>query len=192
LITFQRGNLTRDSAVLLGVVLAVYSASLIGSAVQRALLAPFFARLDTRTPLRNTVYGVLANLVLLPVLVLPFGVRNVSAVVGVAIAYSLAQYVNVAHAWYRLRREIGTPRTGPRRWLLSVVGMSLVSSAVMVVAYGLLRLDQPWHRGELILRTGLVGVGGLAALVVAAHFLRVAAPHASWRRMLPTQAQGRA
>ena len=73
---FHRGSLTRASAALLGVLLAVYSISLVGSAVQRALLAPFMARLDTRTVLRNTIYGVVANLVLLPLLTLPFGLRQ--------------------------------------------------------------------------------------------------------------------
>ncbi len=114
LVLFRRGNFSRSDATLLGLALAIYAASLVGSGVQRALLAPFYARLDTRTPLRNTVYGVAANLALLPILVLPLGLRDPDAILGIALAYSLAQYVNVAHAWSRLRSDIGMgfPRIG--------------------------------------------------------------------------------
>ena len=87
------------TAELLGTVLVVYAISLVGSAVQRALLAPFFARLDTRTPLRNTFYGVVANLVLAAGLHARRSACTTSmAIIGVALAYSLAQYVNVGHA----------------------------------------------------------------------------------------------
>ena len=94
LVVFQRGRFTRADALLLGAVITLYSASLVGSGVQRALLAPFFALLDTRTPLRNTIYGVLANLVFLPVAVAGIAVAGRPAVLGVAVAYSAAQYVN--------------------------------------------------------------------------------------------------
>ena len=182
-ILFERGNLTRSGAELLGLVLAVYSASLVGSAVQRALLAPFFARLDTRTPLRNTVYGIAANLVLLPVCVLPFGRRS-TAVVGVAIAYSLAQYVNVGHAWYRLRRDVGDPLQDSASWAMRLLGLSAASGAVMTAAYLLLRLDQPWHRPELIVRTAAAGAGGLLALGLGALLVagRLGAGD-GWRRL---------
>jgi peptidoglycan biosynthesis protein MviN/MurJ (putative lipid II flippase) len=182
-ILFERGSLTRSGAELLGLVLAVYSASLVGSAVQRALLAPFFARLDTRTPLRNTVYGIAANLVLLPLCVLPFG-RSAHAVVGVAIAYSLAQYVNVGHAWYRLRRVVGDPLQGSGPWALRVVGLSAASAAVMAAAYVLLRLDQPWHRPELMVRTAATGAGGLLALGLGALLVAGVGAGGGWQRLL--------
>ena len=47
-----------------------------------------------------------------PLLVLPFGLHNPSAIIGVALAYSLAQYVNAGHAWYRLTHTDGNPLRG--------------------------------------------------------------------------------
>jgi len=171
LVVFQRGSLTRDGASLLGLVLAIYSASLIGSAIQRALLAPFFARLDTRTPLRNTTYGIVANLLFLPAFVLPFGLHSANAVLGVALAYSLAQYVNVAHAWFRVRGVVGDPLAGVSGWLTRLLCASLVSGGVMAGAYAVFRLDTPWPRTELLARTAGVGAGGLVVLGAAALLL---------------------
>ncbi|PZR80546.1 MAG: hypothetical protein DLM65_07850 [Candidatus Aeolococcus gillhamiae] len=167
LTVFQRGNFTRASASLLGVILAVYSISLVGSALQRVLLAPFFARLDTRTPLHNTVYGVLANLALLPLLTLPFGWGNRNAIIGIALAYSLAQFVNVTHAWYCLRRAIGSPARGLARLAPRLVAASVISGAAMVGAVLLFQLDDSLSTGTLFLRTAVTGLGGVAILALA-------------------------
>jgi putative peptidoglycan lipid II flippase len=167
LAVFQRGSFSRTSAMLLGTVLAVYSISLVGSAVQRAMLAPFFARLDTRTPLRNTIYGVVANLALLPLLVLPFGFHNPQAIIGVALAYSLAQFVNVGHAWYRLSRLDGNPAVGIVPFVLKLLIASALSAAAMIVASILLQLDGSLGRTQLLLLTPVAGLAGCAVLAAA-------------------------
>jgi murein biosynthesis integral membrane protein MurJ len=164
LVVFRRAHFTRDNAMMLGVVLAVYSLSLVGSAVQRAMLAPFFSRLDTRTPLRNTFYGMAVNMLLLPICVLPFG-RTENGIIGIAIAYSLAQYVNVAHAWYHMKRDLDLSMRGigPTFWRLA--GASLLSGAAMVGGYYALGMNVPSLRWMLLWKTvldGLLGFGVLA------------------------------
>jgi putative peptidoglycan lipid II flippase len=161
---FHRGQLTRDDAVLLGIALAVYAVSLVGSAVQRAMLAPFFARLDTRTPLRNTVYGVVANLALVPLLVLPFGGDNANGILGVAAAYSLAQYVNVAHAWYRMRRDMDIHLDGLAPFVARLVAATAVMTGVLVAGFVALRLGAPHGRWALLLETCAVAAAGLVVL----------------------------
>ena len=166
---FHRGRFTRDEAALLGVTLAVYAASVPGSGIQRSLLAPFFARLDTSTPLRNTLYGVVANLALVPVCIAFFGHTD-RAVIGVAIAYSVAQYVNVGHAWARLRAT-GIPIAGLGRMLAPLLVAAAASTAVMVGGSAALHLSAPHHRLALLVQTALVGLvgagvfGGVAALL---------------------------
>ena len=90
---FGIGRFSHDDARLLGLVIAVLSVSFIFSAVQRALLLPYYAVRDTKVPLRNSVYGALANVVLLPLCVLPL--RNTDyadyALLGLAAAYVLVQ-----------------------------------------------------------------------------------------------------
>ena len=180
---FHRGSLTRASAELLGVLLAVYSISLVGSAVQRALLAPFMARLDTRTVLRNTIYGIAANLVLLPLLTLPFGLGNQHAILGVALAYSLAQFVNLGHAWYRLHRTIGWRPVGLAAFTAKVAAASLISGAAMVGAGALLGLDQVTDRVVLIFLTLGVAVLGGAVLAAALFALSGGDLVATWRSL---------
>ena len=183
MVVFQRGNFSRASASLLGIVLAVYSISLVGSALQRVLLAPFFARLDTRTPLRNTIYGVAANLALLPLLTLPFGWGNPNAIIGIALAYSLAQFVNVAHARHRLRRMIGSPGRGLARLAPRLIGASVISGAAMLGAVLLFQLDDALPRGTLFLRTALTGLGGAAILAAAMLILAGKDLSTSWRSL---------
>jgi putative peptidoglycan lipid II flippase len=180
---FERGNFKLASAELLGTVLAVYAVSLMGSAVQRALLAPFFARLDTRTPLRNTIYGVVANLILLPILVLPFGLNNQMAIVGVALAYSLAQYVNVAHGWYRLTRVDGNPGRGLVAYTMKLATASAISACVMIAASAALDLYGSVDRTHLLVFTPVVAVLGLAVLALLMALLN-GGEMAGWRTAL--------
>jgi len=183
LAVFHRGSFTQPSAQLLGTVLAVYSISMVGSALQRALLAPFFARLDTRTPLRTTLYGVIANMALLPLLVLPFGFHNKSAIIGVALAFSLAVYVNVGHAWYHLSRSDGPPGRGLLGFTLRLVAASGLSALVMIGVSLALNLYQTFDRVTLLILTPAVGLIGLAVLLVAMYLL-AGREIAGWRRLL--------
>ena len=171
---FHRGSFSETDATILGLAMVVYSASIIGSGVQRGMLAPFFARLDTKTPLRNTLYGVMANLVLVPICMLPFGTRDPYAVIGVAAAYSIAQYVNVAHIWFHLRRDIGTSSTGMSELVLPLIAAAAACLGVLLLGYRLFDLggtDQT--RFVLLLETGVVGLAGLAVFAAVGSAFRL-------------------
>jgi len=183
---FHRGQFLLPQAELLGTVLVVYSISLVGQALQRALLAPFYARLDTRTPLRNALYGLIANLVLLPLLVLPFGLHNANAIIGVALAYSLAQYVNAGHAWYRLTHTDGNPLSGVLPFVVRLVIASGLSALAMIGASLVLNLGDESRNGDrvqLLIRTPIAGLVGLAVLLVAVYVL-AGGEIRNWRSLL--------
>lgn len=164
---FRRGSFTDDDARLLGLVLAVYAASLVGSGVQRALLAPFFARLDTKTPLVNTVIGIVVNLALLPALVLPFQ-GSANATIGVAVAYSIAQYANLWHAYTRLRHIFPEPFGGLVRFAVSLGFSGLVAAGAM----GAVRYLGDWDGigstevVDVAAELAAAGAAGAVALVV--------------------------
>lgn len=178
---FSVGRFTADQAQLLGLAMAVYAASLVGSAVQRSLLSPFVASRDTRTPLRNTVYGLLANVLLLPLFVLPFRGSGL-AVLGVALAFSLAQYVNVGHAWWRLHREFGVSLR-PTGWpFLRTLAASALAAAAMLGTGLLLGIEgHALQRLALLGFTLLAGAVGLAVYVVAESAMQRRSPVALLR-----------
>jgi putative peptidoglycan lipid II flippase len=187
---FDRGKFTLIEAGLLGTVLMVYAVSLPGQALQRALLAPFYARLDTRTPLRNALYGLIANLILLPLLVLPFGLHNINAIIGVALAYSLAQYVNAGHAWYRLTHTDGNPLRGVLSFATRLLIASGLSAAAMIAASLLLNLggeardaNRIADRVQLLIRTPIAGIVGLVVLLAAVYLL-AGGEIRNWRSLL--------
>ena len=183
---FDRGKFTLLEAGLLGTVLMVYAISLVGQALQRALLAPFYARLDTRTPLRNALYGLIANLVLLPLLVLPFGLHNINAIIGVALAYSLAQYVNAGHAWYRLTETDGNPMRGILVFAIRLLSATALSAVAVIGASLVLNLGHASHVGnrvQLLIRTPVAGLLGLAVLLVALYLL-AGGEIRNWRSLL--------
>jgi hypothetical protein len=88
-------------------------------------------------------------------------------VLGVAVAYSLAQYVNVAHAAYRVRSVAGSPWRGMGGFALKLTLASGLSALAMLPAERWLGLDH--SNSRLVEVAGLVGVGaiGLAALGAA-------------------------
>jgi peptidoglycan biosynthesis protein MviN/MurJ (putative lipid II flippase) len=100
----------------------------------------------------------------LPLCMLPFGFHNRDAVIGIALAYSLAQYVNVAHAWARLRPALGRKLGGMWVFFARLCVVSGLSGAVMLAGYRLLDLNAPMTRQELLVRTAAVAVAGLVVL----------------------------
>jgi putative peptidoglycan lipid II flippase len=164
---FQRGDFSGVAAGLLGTTLAVYSASLVGSAVQRALLAPFFAAKDTRIPLANTVVGVVLNLALLPAFVLPWGTDKAQAIIGVAAAYSVAQYGNVTHAWLRVRRRFGIRLQGLGPMVIRLAAASILMLGVLIPGRWVAGLEDQMRRPELLIRTTLLAAAGVVVFVAS-------------------------
>jgi putative peptidoglycan lipid II flippase len=164
-VLFSRGRFSPHDAALLAVVLSVYASSLIGAGVQRALLAPFFARLDTRVPLRNSLYGNIANVAMLPTVLLFRG--SDKAVMCIAVAFSITQYINVAHAWFRLRKIIDRPLAGLAPWLLRVTAATLVQAGVLVGLYRVIGLGGRPGRFVLLGKIAVASVGGLLAFAGA-------------------------
>lgn len=165
---------TPDVVTLMGVLMALYSLSFAGSGIQRALLAPFYAMRDTKTPLTNTILGIAANIALIFALDAVMGDWE-HAVYLFPIAYSLSQYVNVAHAWWRMRGIPGLERLP----LLVPLGGSLASGLVGGgVAWLVLRFapESPGALAPLLATIAGLGVSGLAGMLAFRRGSRAAAP----------------
>lgn len=148
---------TPEALALMGSLMALYSLSFAGSGIQRALLAPFYAMRETRIPLLNTIYGIAANIALIFILDAAIGDRP-NAVYLFPIAYGISQYVNVAHAWWRMREVPGLERLP----LTIPLGGSLVA--------GLAGGGIAW----LVLRLAPSGLGRLTPILASLLGLAVA------------------
>lgn len=100
------------------------------------VLAPaFYARQDTRTPMRAAIWTVVANVVLTVAIVTPLwrgGVEGSHA--GIALATALAGILNAGLLWRVLRRSgLYRPQPGWGRFLLRLLA-ACVAMAVVVLA----------------------------------------------------------
>lgn len=166
LAVFVRGSFSRGDATRLGIVVAILSLALVGEALQRVLLAPFYAALDTGTPLRNACYGAATNLALLPIGALAFS-GTYGALFGIAIAFTVSEYVGAAHAWVRLRSRIGAPAVELRSTLRRILPPAAAAGTACVVLSAVLNLTAERPRGVTVALLAATSMAGMAVLVGA-------------------------
>jgi putative peptidoglycan lipid II flippase len=141
------------------IALAYYSVGLLGYGLVRGLAQAYYAVQDTRTPVRVGVIAVLANVVFILVLMKPMKLG------GLALATSLASYVNAAILFASLPKKVGRYDYGP---LLRSTARTLLATAVMSAAtLGALKGAQLVFPGDSV-AARIVHVGGsIAAGLVA-------------------------
>jgi putative peptidoglycan lipid II flippase len=130
---FERGAFDAAAAAATSAALVAYAAGLPAFVLVKALTPGFFARGDTGTPVRIAMFVVAVNLVLNLILT-----RYLSHV-GIALATSIASWINVALLFWLLRRrgqlvvDRRLRRTAPR-----LLAAALVMSAVLLLLEALL------------------------------------------------------
>lgn len=133
---FHFGAFTAHDVIMSAWALMAFSVGLLGFILVKVLAPGFYARQDTKTPMRIGVIALLVNIVLSFALVYPF--RHV----GLAAAISVAAFVNAALLFLRLQREgIYRALPGWRAFLARVVFATAVMTGV--IAWGAREL-QPW------------------------------------------------
>ncbi|WP_082132244.1 murein biosynthesis integral membrane protein MurJ [Luteimonas sp. FCS-9] len=103
------------------------------------VLAPaFYARQDTKTPMRAAIWTVAANVALTIALTTPLWLYDVpGAHGGIALATALAGVVNATLLWrYLRRRAIFVPEPGWARYLLRLAGACVAMAAVVLALRG--------------------------------------------------------
>ena len=96
---FQYGELAERDVIMAARSLVAYSGGLMGFILIKVLAPGFFARQDTRTPVRIGIIAMAANMVMNLIFVFPL------AHAGLALATTLSAYINAALLFAALRRE---------------------------------------------------------------------------------------
>lgn len=162
IVLFERGALTREGSMAISWALVAFAFGLPSFVLAKILQPAFFAREDTKTPLKFALVSMAVNIVFSLILFVPF------KHVGIAIATSLAGWVNVFLLAWRLRAneflvlDARCQRRLPRIFLAAL--------AMGLVLWGLSIPLSSWFDAAFLLR--IVGltilvVIGLAVFVVA-------------------------
>ncbi|MGH6912689.1 MAG: murein biosynthesis integral membrane protein MurJ, partial [Geminicoccales bacterium] len=131
-VLFVRGAFGTADAAATARALAAYALGLPAYVLVKVLVPGFFARRDTRTPVKIAIVCLVANVGFILVLMWPL------AHVGIALATALAAWLNALLLGFVLQREgFLTPDARLRRRLPRIVLVSLAMGA-------LLWLLQPW------------------------------------------------
>jgi putative peptidoglycan lipid II flippase len=171
---FQYGEFSPGDVRMASLSLMAYATGLVGFMFIKVLAPGYFARQDTRTPVRVGIIALVANLILNLALVVPL------AHAGLALATSLAAFIN-AGLLYRGLRLGGHHRPRPG-WGGFVVKVALANAAMVLFLAYMRGAEELWFDADLttrVLRLALLVVAGaviyglcLAAVGVRPRHLR--------------------
>ncbi|MEM7084064.1 MAG: murein biosynthesis integral membrane protein MurJ [Pseudomonadota bacterium] len=161
--------------------LSAYALGLVGFSFVKVLVPGYFSRQDAKTPVRIGVIAMLFNIVANLALVLPMRhYEFVAPHMGLALATSLAAWLNAALLWRGLRRDgVMQVQPGWGKLLLKVSAATLVMGVLLLTFKGATAEWVAWSLGErvrtlvaLILASMLVYFAMLALLGVRIRALR--------------------
>lgn len=131
---YQYGKFSDYDTRMAALALMALALGLPGFMIAKVLAPAFFARQDTRTPVRAAVLTVLANIVLCIAIVAPlwwFEIEGAHA--GIALATALAGSVNALLLWRYLRRQGEAGLRPGWRALLLRIALAAVAMCVFVL-----------------------------------------------------------
>lgn len=171
---FQYGAFTAYDVIMAGQSLVAFSIGLPGLILVKVLAPGFFARQDTRTPARVAVISVSVNIVMSLLLFKPM------AHVGLALAVSIAAYVNCGLLFWYLRREkVYTPQPGWTSYLARILLACMVMGGILFLGAGETSL---WTESGLAYRVGRITA--LIAAGMASYFIVIIALRIPVKTML--------
>jgi putative peptidoglycan lipid II flippase len=164
---FQHGAFSAEDAVLCGWALSAFSIGLPSYVLVKVLTPGFYARADTRTPVRLAIYSVGVNLVGNLILIPSLG-RIGMGHVGPPLATALASTVNV-FMLYRMLRQRGH-FVADRQLRRRLPRLALAALIMGGVIYFLAPFADPYLTGSLIVRGAALAIlvgGGMAVYGLA-------------------------
>jgi putative peptidoglycan lipid II flippase len=160
---FYRGEFSLHDASMSAQSLMAYSLGMLGFVLIKILASGFYARQDTRTPVRIAVIAMFANMSLNLLLIWSL------AHVGLALATACAATLNAALLYRALRRaDLYQPFSGWHALLLRLLAASLVMGVALLLA----SQSISWLELSTFVRAALLMalIGGGALIYVATLF----------------------
>lgn len=161
---FQYGEFSAVDVKMSSISLMAYSLGLLGFILVKILAPGFYARQDTRTPVRVGIIAMLSNMVLNILFVVPLVMGDYEAPhAGLALATSVSAFINAGLLFYILWRDgIYRPEAGWVRLFIQLMPANIIM--VLFLWWGIDPTDQ-WLQAEATSRvwslTWLVIGGGV-------------------------------
>ena len=158
-----------DDTIRTATVLGIFAFSLLGQSLVPLFARAFYALQNTRTPL---VIGLCTEVVNL---LLAWWLHRVWGITGLAVAFSVAAYVNAGLLIWQLRRTYGP--IGGRAVARSIVVSFVASCAIIVAGYPVREFFGHWlfplrSSWQVLVQAGAAGVVGVCAFVLVAYVLK--------------------
>ncbi|HEX5314938.1 MAG TPA: murein biosynthesis integral membrane protein MurJ [Gammaproteobacteria bacterium] len=163
---FGYGKFSDHDVAMTRASLVTYAAGLTAFSLVKVLLPAWYARQQTRKPVRIGILAVGVNLVFNGALVVPWALTGgVAPHAGLALATSLAAVVNAALLWRGLR-GIYRPLRGWTPFLLRIAAGCVAMAAGLVWAQSRLSQWLNWRAEERVLHLVLLVLGGACLYLV--------------------------
>lgn len=173
---YERGSFAPDDSAMTSMSLVAMSLGIPGFMASKVLLSAFYARQDTRTPMRAAVATVFVNVGLTAAITTPLWLGAVpGAHAGIALATGLAGLANAGLLWRALRREAGF--TLAPGWTRHLARIALASLALAGAVLGADHLVGDWRAWAGAARWGLL----LAVVAAGAAAYGLALMATGWR-----------
>ena len=161
-VLYERGAFTQENTTVVAAILAIYGIGLPGFVMIKALQPGFYAREDTRTPMRFTGISVVINSAL------AISLFPILAERGIAIAEAAAGWINTVLLFVTLHRR------GHLTWEWALFTRTLrlmIAAAIMAVMLVYLSdYWSAWLAPDASLLHQLTALGGLVAIAMVVYF----------------------
>lgn len=172
-VVYQGGEFTAHDTRMAALSLSAMSIGIPAFMLSKVLSPAFYARQDTKTPMRAAIWTVAANVALTIAFTTPLWLYEVrGAHVGIALATGLAGIFNAALLWRYLRRaDLLRPQPGWGTFWLRLAAACVAMAVVVLALRGWIgdwtAMPSAWHRTFWLLLTIAAGAGTYAATLLA-------------------------
>ena len=131
---FEYGKFTANDTYFSSLSLMAYMLGLPALIVIKILAPGYYARQDTRTPVRIGIIAMVSNMIMNIAFVVPLVLFDYEAPhVGLALATSLSAYINALMLYRGLRsKAIFTPQDGWMAWIFRIIMASIAMAAAVI------------------------------------------------------------
>ncbi len=169
---FQYNAFTDHHAIMSAQSLRAYALGLLGLSLVKVLAPGFYARQDTKTPVKIGVYAMIVNLVFALALVWPY------KHVGLAAAFSISAWANAAMlGWVLVQRKLYVPEKGWIIYSIKLITASMLMGAIVSYGAGDIQMWLAYDLTERVTNMTIWIVIGMTSFVILSYAMGLRIKH---------------